>query len=142
MVGLTPYDYARKKVSYCWIDEPVVDVAKRLAVEDIGSLVVDDREGKHVGMLTDMVIFNALSTCVNICDMKVGDLKLDPYVPAPMNSSMGDVMKKFSETGAKRIALVDSEGDITAVLKKKNLERFARFEIGEKIYNERRQRTT
>lgn len=141
MAGLTPYDYARKKVAYCWLDEPVGDVAKRLAAEDIGSMVVDDRDGKHVGMLTDMVIFNALSTCVNICDMKVGNLKLDPFVSAPMNADMEEVMKKFSETGANRIALLDREGDIAAVLKKKNLERFARFELGEKLYNERHQRT-
>jgi predicted transcriptional regulator len=141
MIGLTPYDYARRKVTYCWLDERVTDAAKRLAEEGIGSMVVDDRDGKHVGMLTDTSIFNAVSSCTNLCNMLVGDLKLEPFVSAPMNSDMEDVMKKFDETRVERIALLDEEGEITAVLKRQNIERFARFEAGEKRYNERRLRT-
>lgn len=125
MLGLTPYDYARKKVVYCWLDENVDEAARRLAVENIGSMVVDDRSGKHVGMLTDTVIFTALSTCVNIYDMTVKDLKLEPFVSSPLDAEINEVMKLFDETGSSRIALVDDEGGIAGILKKKNLERFS-----------------
>ncbi|MDD5112096.1 MAG: CBS domain-containing protein [Candidatus Altiarchaeota archaeon] len=139
MVGLTPYDYARKKVVYCWLDEPVSEAAKRMASENIGSLIVDDKGGKHVGMLTDVVLFTAISSCANICNMKVRDLSLEPLVSAPMKASIEEVMEKLDRTVSGRIALLDDDGEIAAVLKKKNLERFARFEVGEKLLRDKRQ---
>lgn len=136
MMVLTPYDYARKKIVYCWLDEPVTEVAKRLVTENIGSLVVDDRNGKHVGMLTDAVIFNAISSCVDICDLQVKDLKLEPFVTAKMDADINEVMEKFKKTESGRIALLDDEGEIAGILKKKNLERFASFKVGEKLYSQ------
>lgn len=136
MMVLTPYDYARKKIVYCWLDEPVTEVAKRLVTENIGSLVVDDRNGKHVGMLTDAVIFKAISSSVDICDLQVKDLKLEPFVTAKMDADINEVMEKFKKTESGRIALLDDEGEIAGILKKKNLERFASFKLGEKLYSQ------
>lgn len=125
MIGLTPYDYARKKVVYCWLDEPVNEAARRLAAENIGSMVVDDRKGRHVGMLTDFVIFTAISANADVSGMQVKDLKLEPLVTAPMDAEINDVMGLFDKTESGRIALVDEDGDIAGILKKKNLERFS-----------------
>ncbi|MFH1125609.1 MAG: CBS domain-containing protein [Candidatus Altiarchaeota archaeon] len=136
MIALSPYDYARKKIVYCWLDESVNDAARRLALENIGSMVVDDRSGKHVGMLTDIVIFKAISTLADVCNMKVKDLKLEPLVTAKMNADVEEVMGKFEQTESSRIALLDDEGQIVGILKKKNLERFAIFELGEKLYKQ------
>jgi len=133
---LTPYDYARKKIVYCWLDEAVNEVAKRLANENIGSIIVDDRNGKHVGLLTDAVLFRAISSCVDVCNLQVKDLKLEPMVTASMDADIEEVMQKFRETDASRIALTDEEGNIAGLLKKKNLERFARFELGEKLFRQ------
>jgi predicted transcriptional regulator len=139
MMKLTPYDYARKKIVYCWLDENVTDISKRLTMENIGSMVVDDRNGKHIGMLTDLAIFKAISTCVDVCRLKVKDLKLEPFVTAPMDMDIEEVMEKFNQTGVTRIALLDDDGDIAGILKRKNLERFARFQIGEKLMKQDRQ---
>ncbi|MBM3308776.1 MAG: CBS domain-containing protein [Candidatus Altiarchaeales archaeon] len=138
MMVLTPYDYARKKVVYCWLDEPVREVARRLVEENIGSMIVDNREGKHVGMITDIVIFNAISSYMDVCNLKVGDLKLESLVMASMNTSIDEVMDKFKKTGASRIALLDDDGQIAGVLKKKNLDRFARFDAGERLFKQSR----
>jgi predicted transcriptional regulator len=125
MMGLTPYDYARKKVVYCWLDEPVNEAARRLAAENIGSMVVDDRNGRHVGMLTDFVLFNALSGSGDVSCMQVKDLHLEPLLTAPMDAEINLIMGLFDKTESGRIALVDEDGEIAGILKKKNLLRFS-----------------
>lgn len=127
MAVLKPYDYARKKVLYCWLAEPVTGVARRFVRENVGSMIVDDRNRKHVGMLTDSLIFGAISAGVEMGNITIRDLDLEPLVTVPMNIDIDEVLKKFKKTGASRIALVDDEGEIVGILKEKNLKRFAKL---------------
>ena len=138
MMVLKPYDYARKKIVYCWLDEPLNEVAGRLAEENIGSIVVDDREGNHIGMLTDSMIFKTISIYTDISNLKIKDLKLERLVTAKIDADLGEITEKFRQITSGRIALVDNEGKIVGILKKKNLDRFARFEVGEKIIEQER----
>ena len=120
-----PYDYARKKVFYCWSDEPVRDVARRLVRENVGSMVVKDKSGKHVGMLTDSLIFESISAGLEMCDTRVRELDLEPLVTAPMSIDINEALQKFKKTRASRLALVNKKGVIVGILKEKNLKRFA-----------------
>jgi predicted transcriptional regulator len=131
MNEVTLYDYARKKVVYCWLDECVNDAAQRLAEENIGSMIADDRKGKHVGMLTDIILFKAISIGSELYDLKVKDLELEPFVTLKMDASVDEAMGLFNRTSASRIALVDGDGDIIGIIKRKNLERFATLRMGE-----------
>ena len=133
MKVLLPYDYARKRVIYCWLEEPVSIVSKRFVEENVGSMIVDDEEGKHVGMLTDAVLFKAVSAGVDVSKMKVKGLKYEPLVTASIHADVDEVMGKFKDTLSERIALVDEENRIAGILKKKNIDRFAMLNVGGKL---------
>ena len=90
-------------------------------------MIVKDRSGKYVGLLTDKVFFEALASGVVLVGMRVCDLKLEPLICVNKNAGIEEVMMKFRETPSGRLAMVDDEGRIVGILKKKNIDRFSIF---------------
>lgn len=123
--GIRPYDFARKDVFYCRPDELVADASDRLVEKNIGSLVVHEKGGKNIGLLTDALILKAVTSGRELCEIRVKELELEPLVSAPRDADMKEVLKKFKESVSGRIALVDGAGRIVGILKEKNLRRFA-----------------
>lgn len=130
MTGLTsPYDYARRRIVTCNMDESVPRVTKRLQDEDVGSLLVKDSDGNFVGMLTDAIIFRAISEGLDLSKLTVNDLKLEPLIVVDKDAGFDEVMEKFNETPSNRLVMLGKDGKIVAILKKKNIERFSRFDM-------------
>jgi len=128
-----PYAYARKNVVECGISETLPSVAKKMRDEGVGSLIVKDESGGYAGMLTDSLIFCAIADGKNVSEMKVSDLHLMPFAKASRDADFGEVMDLFAKHNVSRLALTDEKGKIVAVLKKKNIERFAYFNMASKL---------
>lgn len=130
MVGTTsPYDYARKRIVSCSLDEPISKCTVKLQDEDIGSLLVKDKDGNFVGMLTDKLIFEAISDGLDLSKLRVKDLKLEPLVTVDKDANFDEIMEKFKETPSNRLVMIGKDGKIVGILKKKNIERFSKFDI-------------
>jgi predicted transcriptional regulator len=126
-VKAKPYDYARKRFFECSLNSTLADAAKTLADENIGSILVKG-EGGYVGMLTDSTIFRAIAEGRNTTTMQVKDLPLMPFVKLKKDADFDEVMDAFEKNKVNRIAMVDENGKIAGILKKKNIERFALYD--------------
>lgn len=128
-----PYSYARKNVVECNIGDTLPSAARRMRDEGVGSVLVRDERGEYAGMLTDSMIFGAIADNKNVSELKIKDLSLMPFVRAGRDADFGEVMDLFAKRNVSRIALVDEKGKVVAVLKKKNIERFAYFNMASKL---------
>ncbi len=124
----TAYDISRKELVFCDADRPVRKVARDFYEKGIGSMIVTE-DGDYIGFVTDQNIFRAISEDVDVRSARVGDLKLDPLNKIKHDATLSEVASLFAETRATRLAVVDDEGKVVAVVKKKNLELLDRFNI-------------
>jgi hypothetical protein len=124
--GLRPYDCSRKEVYYCELEDLVSDTSDWLVEKNIGSLVVRDKVGRNVGMLTDALILKAISSGTDIGKFKVKELNLEPFVTAPKDIGLEEAMEILKRSLSSRIALLDDKGKIAGILKEKNLKRFGK----------------
>lgn len=125
----SPYDYARKRLLTCNLNEPVPRCTNKLQDEDVGSLLVKDDKGNFVGMLTDTLIFKAISAGRDLNKLVVKDLDLDPLVIVDKDADFDEVLEKFKKAPSNRLVMRAKDGKIVAVLKKKNLARFSRYDL-------------
>lgn len=122
----TAYDIGRKELVFCDVKDPVRKVAREFRERGIGSLIVMDGKA-HVGIVTDEILFRAIEAGVDLLSAKVGDLKLEPIHTVPKDASLAEVARLFRQTGTSRLGVVDEEGRIVALVKKRNLELLDRF---------------
>ncbi len=122
----TAYDLSRKELVFCDVEEPVSEVARRFLERNVGSMIVRS-SGGYVGFLTDDTLFRAIADGVDLRNATCGDLKLDPLHTIAKDARLSKVAETFRQTGATRLAVVDRNGKIVAVVKKKNLDLLDRF---------------
>ncbi|MCX6695188.1 MAG: CBS domain-containing protein [Candidatus Altiarchaeota archaeon] len=120
------FTLARKNLIECGIDDPVRAVARLFENEGVGSALVK-QGGEYVSIITDSMIFNAISENRDVREMRVRDFKLMPLVKVGRDADYEEVMESFEKNGVSRIALTDELGKVVGVLKRKNLERFGFF---------------
>lgn len=121
----TPYDYAKKTTAECGTDWPISRAAETFDRENIGSMLVKDRSGAYAGLLTDKTLFKAISGGLDLYELTVGELPLEPVVFIGKNAGLAEVSMKFRESPSGRLVMRDENGRIVGVLKKKNLDRFS-----------------
>ncbi|MFH1404437.1 MAG: CBS domain-containing protein [Candidatus Altiarchaeota archaeon] len=128
-----PFEYARKKLIYCRLSDPMTSLAKIFEDENVGSALVKDANGEYIGMVTDSMIFRAIGSGVNVTQLKVSDLKLEPLVKVDKNADVGEVLEALKNTTTNRVVMVDSKGKIVGVIKKTVVDRLFRFEVGSRM---------
>jgi len=134
----TAYDLSRKELVFCDVDESVREVARRFLEKGIGSMIVRSPEG-YVGFVTDDVLFRAIADGVDLRTATCGDLELDPLHTIQKDAHLSEVADAFRKTRATRLAVVDKNGKIVAVVKRKNLELLDRFTfVRRMLYRDRR----
>ena len=132
----TAYDIGRKELIFCSADDTIREVAKDLRSKDIGSMIVKSGDG-YAGIITEDNILHAISEGVNVLDKKVGEIELDTLHTIKKNATLSEVSNLFASTGTTRAGVVDEDGRIVAVVKKKNLELFDRFSFVDRAYHRR-----
>ncbi|MBD3262233.1 MAG: CBS domain-containing protein, partial [Candidatus Altiarchaeales archaeon] len=115
------------------LDCPVKKAVKVLGCQQIGSLVVTDEYGGYVGLLTDKVLFDGISSGFDFEGKRLSDLDLEPLVTVSMHAGINDILPKFEETKSDRLGMVDEKGALVGILKKKNLDRFSTYEVARKL---------
>jgi len=124
----TAYDIARKELVFCDINDTIPTIARVLRSKNIGSMIV--RKGdEYVGIITEDAVLDAIANGVDALNAKVSDIKLDPLLTVHKDASLEEVEKLFATHGMTRIGVVDDQGKMIAVVKKKNLELLDRFKF-------------
>jgi len=133
MIQTKPYSYARKNLITCGIGDSIKYVAKLFEDENVGSALVKDERGEYVGMITDSIVFHAVQEGRDVSKMFVKDFQLLPLIKVSKDISFEEISDLFKKHHVGRIAMVDENGKVVAVLKKKNLERFSSFNMASTI---------
>ncbi|MEM4445887.1 MAG: CBS domain-containing protein [Nitrososphaerota archaeon] len=120
-------DVARRKLVTCKIDDDIPSVARLMVEEEVGSVFVEDKSGKIVGLITDGQIFRLLAQRRDTATVKAGDIMTREVYSIDKNASLADAWKLFQSTGVKRLAVTD-EGRIIGVLSRKVVQRLMKFE--------------
>ncbi len=133
----TAYDISRKELVFCNIDDSIQKIARDLRSKEIGSMFVRSGDG-YAGIITENNVIHAIAEGVDVLSAKVGDMKLDPLYTVHRDAPLSEVTRLFSTYGTTRLAVVEDDGRIVAVVKKKNLELLDRFRLAERAYHHRR----
>ena len=133
----TAYDIGRKELVFCDIDDTIAKIAKRLRKKEVGSMIVRSGDG-YAGIVTDESVLDAVAQGVDVSSGTLRDLKLDPLYTIDMGAPLSEVSKLFSTKGTTRLGVVDKQGNIVAVVKKKNLELLDRFTFVDRALRHRR----
>jgi len=130
---MKPYNYAKHRITECGLDFTVKTVARLFVEENSGSMLVKDEEGNYVGMLTDLVLFNAIADGIDLSDKTLADIELEPVVTIGKNAGMDEVNEKFNESGSGRLVMIDGHDRVVGVLKRKNIERFSAYRVARSL---------
>ena len=132
----TAYDISRKDLVFCNIDDTISKIAKDLRSKEIGSMIVCAGDG-YAGIITEDNVLDAIANGVDVLSAKVGDIKLDPLHTVHKGAPLSEVSKLFATHGTTRLGVIDDDGRIVAVVKKKNLELLDRFTFVDRAFRRR-----
>lgn len=132
----TAYDIGRKELVFCDIDDSIRKIAKDLRDKNIGSMIVRKGDG-YAGIITEDNVLDAVANGVNVLEAKVKDIRLEPLETVHKDASLSDVAELFRTQNMTRIGVVDDQGRMVAVVKKKNLELLDRFKFVDRAIRRR-----
>lgn len=110
-------DFMTSLVVTAEIDTPVVDAAKLMAIDDVGSLIVT-KSDVLAGLVTRREIIGArLFSEESYKSLVVGDIMTTPVVTIGPDADIGQVIGLMNQTGKRRIPVIEGNdiiGMITA----------------------------
>ena len=114
--------------------ESIVDVAKRMRMLHVGTvIVVEERGGKQVpvGILTDrdIVLSIVASNAEHLPFLSVHDAMNDDLLTAREDTSLPDALKLMQERGVRRLPVVDEAGDLVGIVTADDVIRFLAEEL-------------
>lgn len=112
---VTVSDLAATDVVTARPDDPVTDVVRKMATEDVGAVVVVQRD-RPVGIVTDRKIALALGDTPDISRMQVSDLMTEDVFTVSENTNVFDLMRKLSDRGVRRAPVVDDQGNLRGIV--------------------------
>lgn len=130
----TAYDISRKELVFCDAEDPVRKVGEKFYKKGIGSMIVVSGD-QYAGFVTDDAIFKAVAEGLDLRSAKVGDLELDPLFTIRREAPLSEVSALFAKTRTTRLGVVDDEGKIVAVVKKKTLHLLDRFSFVDRMFD-------
>lgn len=103
------------------VDENVVEVAKTMDIHDVGSVVVTDREGRPLGIITDMdIIKRVIAKNLNPNEVKAGEVMSQPLITIDPTATITDAAKLMSRYGVKRLAVM-YKGRLVGIVSSKDI---------------------
>lgn len=122
----TVNEIARQIIFTCKITDDVPTVAKKMVDAEVGSIFVEDLEGKIIGLITDGQILRLVADRESPNRKIAEDIMVTPVQEVEKDASIRDAWEIFQKTGYKRLAVTD-KGKIVGVLSRKILQRFMRY---------------
>ena len=112
--------HCTREVVFALPGESVVDAARRMRDEHVGSIVVVDKYDtrRPVGMLTDrdIVVGPVAQSADAVTSLTVGDVMTTPVLSAFETDSLDSALTKMETNGVRRLTVVDAAGMVTGVL--------------------------
>ena len=112
--------HCTREVVFALQGESLVDVARRMRDEHVGSMVVVDKMDtrRPVGMLTDrdIVVGPVAQSADEVPSLTVGDVMTTPVLSAYESDSLDSALTKMELNGVRRLTVVDATGTVTGVL--------------------------
>jgi CBS domain-containing protein len=118
----TAGEFCNRRVAIAYRGEPIVDAARRMRDENVGSLVVvDEAAGRRIpiGILTDrdlVVGVLARTDRRHIDAVTVGDVMTSDVVKAWEDDDLADTWKRMRSYGVRRIPVVDADGTLAGIV--------------------------
>lgn len=122
----TVKDIARFNVVTCKITDDIPHVAKKMVDAEVGSIFVEDLDGKIVGLITDGQIFRLVADRESLDRKTAKDIMVSPVKEVDKDATLKEAWEIFQQTGFKRLAVTE-KGKIVGVLSRKLVQRFMRY---------------
>lgn len=108
-------DIARTEVVTAEREDTVESIVDDMAENNVGSVVVveDDRP---VGIVTDRTIALALRESPDVVEQTAEDLMAEDLATATVDSDAFEVLNRMSDTGVRRIPIVDEDGELKGIV--------------------------
>jgi CBS domain-containing protein len=117
-------------------DEPVVEAARRLLSEDVGSLPVVDEQGKVVGMITDRdIVLKVVAKDLDPHKVPVAEVCSDKPVTAEPAEPLDEALQRMAKEQVRRLPVV-SDGRLVGILAQADIARTARAESTGRLVEE------
>jgi len=108
-------DFMTSLVITTEIDTPVVEAAKLMAIDDVGSLIVT-KSDVLAGMVTRREIIGArLFSEESYQSLVVGDIMTSPVVTIGPDAELGQAIGLMNQTGKRRIPVIEGNDIIGMV---------------------------
>jgi CBS domain-containing protein len=96
-------------------DDAVTDVVHKMATEDVGSVVIVQRD-RPVGIVTDRKITLALREKPDVSRMQVSDLMTEDLFTVSENTNAFDLIRNLSDRGIRRAPVVDEQENLQGIV--------------------------
>jgi CBS domain-containing protein len=135
MAGTTVKDVMTAYPTSIESNAPVVEAARRMATEDVGSLpVVDD--GTLVGMVTDRdLVLNVIAKDIDPHKVTVGEVCSEDPITARPDESLDDALTRMAKDQVRRLPVVD-DGELVGILAQADVARTAHPESTGRLVEE------
>lgn len=108
-------DIARTEVVTAERDDTVESIVEDMAENNVGSVVVVE-EDRPVGIVTDRTITLALRETPDVVEQTAEELMAEDLTTADLESDAFEVLDRMSETGVRRIPIVDEDGELKGIV--------------------------
>ena len=119
---ITVGELCNRRVGTIGNTDSVLEAARRMRAQHIGSLVIvdDERAGalQPVGIITDRdIVVSVVATASPYLEsLRVGDVTTEPLVTAREKESFVSALKKMRAEGIRRMPVVDNAGALVGIL--------------------------
>ena len=99
-------------------EETIRDAARRIRDRHVGDLVVVDKGGRPVGILTDRdIVVSAVAQSADRLDvLRVADVMSTNVITIGRLDTAEDALKKMATHGVRRLPVVDHEGRVEGIV--------------------------
>jgi CBS domain-containing protein len=116
-------DVMRSPVITVGMLDKVDNIAKLMAKGDIASIVIVDKNGKPVGIVTDMdLVKRVVAKNLSASKISAKDVMTKPLVTIDSQTDVADAARKMNQLKIRRLAVVD-KGKLTGIIAAKDIVR-------------------
>ena len=115
-------DMAVHKVTTIPSGTSILECAKRMRQDHVGSLVVVDANNKPIGMLNDRdITLEIVALERSPADLTADDVMTTPVVIAQCTEGVVDALARMREQGIRRLPVVDENGELCGIVTASNI---------------------
>jgi predicted transcriptional regulator len=97
--------------------ESAREAARRMAAEDVGTLVILDAEKRPVGIVTDRdIMVHCVAEARVAADVKLSAIMSAPVVTVPEGTPIEDALGWMARDGVRRLVVVDDHERLVGIL--------------------------